>query len=65
MIISRNWGQKLVRDGKAEIVSFGHFAYNSPCTRPYVVINRFDLQRTDCYPASAIEEAKYGGIGWV
>ena len=49
MIVSSSYAKRLIREGKAEVVG--------TCTetdgRQYVVINRYDLQRTDHY-----EEAK-------
>lgn len=58
MIISRKYAKKLVREGKAEETGLTCEGHRWPEGDHLVVLNRFDLQRTDHYYAELADEER-------
>lgn len=50
MIIKRNTAKRLVRDGQASEVGICHHD-----EREYIIVDRYDLQRTDHYLATSAD----------
>ena len=65
MIIPRKNALAFVEGGQAAEVGLTQSAYNTQDGRWYVIVDRYDLQRTDHYPATLADLDRLAAAGHV